>query len=57
MDPGTVKAIQLKQMSRMFLARQGQLVESMLEEGLMTNDDAEEVCDGPLCETILESMR
>lgn len=43
MDPRTVKAIQLKQMARMLLAKQGQLVESMLEEGLMTSDDAEEV--------------
>lgn len=43
MDPATVKSIRLQQASRMLLARQGQLVDNMLDEGVMTYQNAEEV--------------
>lgn len=39
----TVDAIRLQQISRMLLAQQGQLVDNLLEEGVMTYQNAEEV--------------
>ena len=43
MDSGTVKAIRLQQLSRMLLAKQGHFVDNLMEEGVMSYQNAEEV--------------
>ncbi len=49
MDADTVRAIRLPQLSRMLLAQQGQLVEELMAEGIMTYQNAEEVCRLSVC--------